>query len=140
MSGWWFLLVQLSRRLLVRASAYALFAVLAALAAVWFAPLVPQEMAQRLGGEAVEDILRALASSMLAVATFSLSAMVVAYTAVSAQMTPRAAAFVTDDGATQRALATFVGAFLFTIVALVAIGANYYGPGGRAILSFLRHC
>lgn len=134
MSGSWFWLVRFSRRLLVRASFYAAFAVLAALAAVWFAPLVPRELAERLGGEAVEGVLTALASSMLAVATFSLSAMVVAYTAAAAQMTPRAASFVTDDSATQGALATFVGAFLFTIVALVALGANYYGEEGRTIL------
>lgn len=134
MSSWWFSLVRFSRRLLVRASVYAVFAVLAALAAVWFAPLVPRELAERLGGEAVEGVLTALASSMLAVATFSLSALVVAYTAAAAQMTPRAASFVTEDSATQGALATFVGAFLFTIVALVALGANYYGEEGRTIL------
>lgn len=134
MSAWWFVLVRFSRRLLVRASLYAAFAVLAALAAVWFAPFVPKELAERLGGEAVEDVLSGLASSMLAVATFSLSAMVVAYTATAAQMTPRAASFVTSDSATQGALATFVGAFLFTIVALVALGANYYGEEGRTIL------
>ncbi len=134
MSAWWFWLVRFSRRLLVRASLYGLFGVAAALAAVWFAPLVPEEMSERLGGEAVEGILTALASSLLAVTTFSLSAMVVAYTAASAQMTPRAASYVTSDRATQGALATFVGAFLFTIVALVALGANYYGAQGRTIL------
>lgn len=134
MIGWWFLIVRFSRRLLVRAAVYAAFAVLAALAAVWLAPFVPKELAERLGGEAVEGVLTALASSMLAVATFSLSAMVVAYTAAAAQMTPRAASFVTDDSATQGALATFVGAFLFTIVALVALGADYYGAEGRTIL------
>lgn len=134
MSSYWFWLVRFSRRLVVRASLYGLFAVAAALAAVWFAPLVPEEMSERLGGEAVEGILTALASSLLAVTTFSLSAMVVAYTAASAQMTPRAAAYVTSDRATQGALATFVGAFLFTIVALVALGANYYGAQGRTIL------
>jgi uncharacterized membrane protein len=134
MSAWWFWILRFSRRLLVRASAYGAFAVLAALAAVWFAPFVPRELSERLGGDAVEGVLTALASSLLAVATFSLSAMVVAYTAASAQLTPRAATFVTTDGATQGALATFVGAFIFTIVALVALGANYYGAEGRTIL------
>jgi uncharacterized membrane protein len=134
MSKWWFWLVRLSRRMLVRASLYGLLAVAAALAAVWFAPFVPAELARRLGGPAVGSLLSALASSLLAVATFSLSTVVVAYTAAAAQVTPRAASFVTADGATQRALATFVGAFLFAVVALVALGANYYGPAGRTIL------
>ncbi|MEZ6022938.1 MAG: DUF2254 domain-containing protein [Hyphomonadaceae bacterium] len=134
MNQWWFFLVRISRRLIVRASAYGAAAVLAALAAVWFAPFVPDELSERLGGPAVENILSALASSLLAVATFSVSAVVVAYTAVSSQFTPRAASFITTDGATQRALATFVGAFLFAVVALVALGANYYGAAGRTIL------
>lgn len=131
-----FWLVHFSRRLVVRASLYALFGVAVALVAVWFAPLVPDGLAERLGGDAVEGILSALATSLLAVTTFSASAVVVAYTAVSAQLTPRAAALITSDSATQRALATFIGAFLFTIVALVALGANYYGPGGRTIIFF----
>jgi uncharacterized membrane protein len=134
MSGWWFWLVRYSRRLLARASAYGAFAVVAALAAVWFAPFVPEEMSERLGGPAVEEILSALASSLLAVATFSVSVVVVAYTAAAAQLTPRAASFITSDSATQRTLATFVGAFLFAVVALVALGAGYYGPAGRSIL------
>lgn len=134
MNRWWFWLVRFSRRLLVHASLYAFLAVIAALAAAQFAWLVPEGMAERLGGEAVENILSALASSLLAVATFSVSAVVVAYTAASAQITPRAASFITSDGATQRALATFVGAFLFTVVALVALGADYYGRDGRTIL------
>jgi uncharacterized membrane protein len=134
MSNWWFWLVRFSQRLLVRASAYGALAVVAALAAAGGAAFVPDELSERLGGPAVENILYALASSLLAVATFSVSAVVVAYTAASAQLTPRAASFITADGATQRALATFVGAFLFTVVALVALGANYYGPGGRTIL------
>lgn len=134
MNRWVFYLVRFSRRLIVRASLYAVLAVLAALAAAQFAWAVPRELAERLGGPAVENILSALASSLLAVATFSVSAVVVAYTAASAQMTPRAASFITSDGATQRALATFVGAFLFAVVALVALGADYYGRGGRTIL------
>lgn len=134
MSGWWFWLLRVSRRLIVRASLYGFLAVVAALVAALFAPMVPHELSERLGGEAVENILGALASSLLAVSTFSVSAVVVAYTAVSAQVTPRAATFITTDGATQRALATFVGAFLFAVVALVALGADYYGPGGRTIL------
>ena len=48
--------------------------------------------------------------------------------------TPRVAALVTSDGQTQRSLATFVGAFLYAIVAVTAINARYYGEGGRAIL------
>ena len=72
----------------MRASFYALFGCVAALAAVFLTPWVPSQMAERLGGESVEAILAILASSLLAVATFSLGAMVSAYTAVSQAASP----------------------------------------------------
>ena len=117
-----------------RASLYAAFGVAAALIAAVAAPLVPREMADRLGGESVEAILTILASSLLAVATFSLGAWVSAYTAVSQAASPRVAGLVTSDQATQKALATFVGAFLYAVVAVTAIHARYYGAEGRAVL------
>lgn len=134
MDRWLFAWRRLRRRMWFRASLYALVGVFAALAAVTGAPWVPEAVAERLGGESVEEILTILASSLLAVATFSLGAMVTAYTAVSSSVTPRAASLVTSDEGTQKALATFVGAFLYAIVAVTAINAEYYGPGGRAII------
>ncbi len=136
MNRWRFLWRRLVRELWVRAGAYAALGVGAALLAAVAAPLPPPEIADRFGGESVEEILTILASSLLAVATFSVGAMVTAYTAVSAQATPRVAALVTSDGETQKSLSTFVGAFLYAIVAVTAINARYYGEGGRAILFF----
>lgn len=134
MNRWRFYFLRLTRELWVRATAYAVMGVGAALLASVGARWVPEAMAERLGGESVEQILTILASSLLAVATFSVGAMVTAYTAVSQGATPRVAALVTSDGQTQRSLATFVGAFLYAIVAVTAINAGYYGAGGRAIL------
>lgn len=116
------------------AGLYAAFGVAAALVAVVLAPLVPPELADRLGGASVEAILTILASGMLAVATFSLGAWVSAYTSVSQAATPRVAALVTSDQATQEALATFVGAFLYAVVGVTAVNAGIYGPQGRAVL------
>lgn len=134
MNRWLFLWRQVSRELWVRASAYAVFAVAVALLAAVGAPWVPEAMADRLGGESVEEILTVLASSLLAVATFSVGAMVTAYTAVGSAASPRVSGLVTGDSQTQKALATFVGAFLYAVVAVTAVNARYYGPGGRAIL------
>lgn len=136
MNRWLFFWRRLTRQLWVRAGAYAALGVGAALLAAVAAPLPPPAMTERFGGDSVEEILTILASSLLAVATFSVGAMVTAYTAVSAQATPRVAALVTSDEQTQKALATFVGAFLYAIVAVTAINARYYGEGGRAILFF----
>jgi len=134
MNRWLFHWLRLTRELWVRATAYAVLGVGAALLASIGERWVPDAVAERLGGESVEDILTILASSLLAVATFSVGAMVTAYTAVSQGATPRVAALVTTDGQTQKSLATFVGAFLYSIVGVTAIGASYYGAGGRAIL------
>lgn len=134
MSRWLFFWRKLSRRLWWRAGLYAALGVFTALAAVFLRPWVPDVMAERLGGESVEEILAVLASSLLAVATFSLGAMVTAYTSVSSSATPRAAGLVTGDEAVQKALATFVGAFLYAIVGLTAVNAQYYGPEGRAVI------
>ena len=134
MNRWLFTWRKLRSEIWVRASFYALFGCGAALAAVFLTPWVPSEMADRLGGESVEAILAILASSLLAVATFSLGAMVSAYTAVSQAASPRVAALVTSDETTQKSLATFVGAFLYAVVATTAVNARYYGPKGRAVL------
>lgn len=134
MNHWLFILRKLRSEIWVRASLYAVFGCVAALAAVFLTPWVPSAMADRLGGESVEAILGILASSLLAVATFSLGAMVSAYTAVSQAASPRVAALVTSDETTQKSLATFVGAFLYAVVATTAVNARYYGPEGRAVL------
>ena len=134
MNRWIFLWRKLRRQLWVRATAYAGVGVAAALLAVLLAPWVPAQMAERLGGQSVESILTILASSLLGVATFSVGAMVTAYTSVSSAASPRVAALVTSDEETQKSLATFVGAFLYAIVAVTAINAHYYGQNGRAIL------
>lgn len=134
MDRWLFCWRRLRRELWFRASLYALLGVAAALLAVVAAPLVPQAMADRLGGDSANSILTILASSLLAVATFSLGAMVTAYTSMSAAASPRVASLVTSDEGSQKALSTFVGAFLYSVVAVTAINAGYYGTRGRSIL------
>ncbi|MDZ4364176.1 DUF2254 domain-containing protein [Brevundimonas sp.] len=134
MNRWRYYWRVLSTQIWFRAGLYAGFGVAAALTAALVAPLVPREVADRLGGESVEAILTILASSLLAVATFSLGAWVSAYTAVSQAATPRVAVLITSDESTQKALATFVGAFLYAVVAVTAIHARFYGEEGRAVL------
>lgn len=134
MNRWLFLWRRARAQIWFRASLYAAFGVAAALFAVFATPFVPKAMADRLGGESVQAILTILASSLLGVATFSLGAWVTAYTAVSQAATPRVAALVTSDESSQKSLATFVGAFLYAVVAVTAVNAHYYGPEGRAVL------
>lgn len=134
MNRWLFLLRRLGRKLWLRASLYALLGVVTAVAATLARGLVPDDFATRFGGDSVVSVLTILASSMLAVATFSLGAMVTAYTSVSREVTPRVAELITGDETTQKSLSTFVGAFLYAIVGVTAINAGYYGADGRAVV------
>jgi uncharacterized membrane protein len=74
---------------------------------------------------------------MLVIATFAVSSMVAAYAAASATATPRTFPLIIADDASQNALSTFIGAFIFSSVALVAIKNGYYEEAGRFVLFVL---
>lgn len=134
--SWLFRLTQVTNRLWVTAALYSVLGLVAALLAALLDPLVPSDFPLKLGSDSVDDILSILASSMLAVATFSLATLVTAYTSVVGVTAPRAAELLVSDRSIRNALATFVGAFIYSIVGIVALHTNYYGAGGRVILFF----
>ncbi len=84
--------------------------------------------------DSIEELLKILSASMLVIATFAVASMIAAYASASSTATPRAFALVIADDVSQYALSTFVGAFIFSIVALVALQNGYYGPSGRLAL------
>lgn len=133
-SKWRWLLRQLTRRLWVRAAALGVAGVATALLAVGVERKVPYGLPSEIGAEAVDGILHILASSMLAVTTFSLSVMVAAYSAATNSVSPRATKLLMEDPTTQNVLATFIGSFLFSLVGLVALSTGAYGDSGRAVL------
>jgi len=134
MARWQWLLQQLGRRLWLRVSLFALGAVLTALVGVVLPPFLPDDLPTALGPDAIDGILEILASSMLAVTTFSLATMVTAYGAATSNATPRATRLMTDDPTTQNALGTFIGSFIFSLVGLIALSTEAYGEKGRLIL------
>lgn len=134
MPRWRYLLRRLSRELWFRAAAYSVLGLVGALVAAGLARFVPQGLAVSFGGDATDKILTVIASSMLAVTTFSLSTLVTAYTSISSSATPRAAKLLVSEHNGQDVLSTFVGAFLYSLVGLVALQTGYYGPQGRFIL------
>ena len=131
---WRWVLQQLTKRLWFRASLFSLLGVATALLAVVFKDYIPASLPARVGADAVDKILGIIASSMLAVTTFSLSTMVTAYGAASSGVTPRATTLVMEDTTTQNALATFIGSFLFSLVGIIALSTGAYGTQGRVLL------
>ncbi|MBI1216795.1 MAG: DUF2254 domain-containing protein [Alphaproteobacteria bacterium] len=125
---------QLTSRLWLRASVFCAIGVASALLGLIVRPYVPPELAQRVGADAVDGILEIIASSMLAVTTFSLSVMVSAYAAAASSATPRATKLLLADPTSQNCLSTFIGSFLFSIVGIVALKIGVYGESGRFIL------
>ncbi|WP_202300933.1 DUF2254 domain-containing protein [Dryocola clanedunensis] len=134
MSKWQWLLSQLTRKLWFRACLFAVLAVLSALISIVLKPYIPPHIGGIVGADAVDNILNILASSMLAVTTFSLSIMVSAYGAATTSVTPRATRLVIEDRTTQNVLATFIGSFLFSLVGIIARSMGAYGEQGRVVL------
>ncbi|THV13448.1 DUF2254 domain-containing protein [Rhizobium rhizophilum] len=133
-SRWRFILKQFSRRLWVRASAIGAIGVLAAVLATVAERFVPFEIPGSIKADSVDTILNIIASSMLAVTTFSLSAMTSAYASATSNVTPRATTLLVEDRMTQNVLSTFVGSFLYGIVGIVVLQTGAYGDKGRVIL------
>lgn len=134
MSKWQWILRQFGRRLWVRATLIGLLGVAAAILATIAERFLPWQLHYDISADAVDSILSVIASSMLAVTTFSLSVMTSAYNAAASTVTPRAKRLLVQDRVTQNVLSTFIGAFLFGIVGLVVLKTGAYGPQGRVVL------
>lgn len=84
--------------------------------------------------KSLETLLTIISASMLVIAMFAVGAMLSAYASASSTATPRSFPLVVSDDVSQNALSTFIGAFIFSIVGLVALLNGYYGSTGRFIL------
>jgi uncharacterized membrane protein len=80
--------------------------------------------------DSVENLLSIMASSMLVIATFAVGSMVSAYASASSTATPRSFTLVVADDVSQNALSTFIGAFIFSVVALTAVKNDYFETAG----------
>lgn len=125
-----FLLGQLRERLWIKPLLIALLSVAAAFGAkladgTSFAQQVP-----KISADSIDALLSVMASSMLVIATLAVASMVSAYASASNAATPRSVSLVIRDDVSQNALSTFVGAFIYSIVALTAVKNDYFGAAG----------
>lgn len=109
-------------------------AVLFALFAAMGNRVIPDGTFPDIGPETLDSLLGVIASSMLAVSTFSLSIMVAAFASASSAATPRASELVIGDEGTHTAIASFISAFIYSLIAKTALGMEYYGSTGRFLL------
>jgi len=126
-----FYLNRLQERLWVRPLLFCLLSVAAAFLARstddWgIGRLVPD-----LTADSITTLLSIMSSSMLVIATFAVGSMVSAYSSASRIATPRSLPLVIADDVSQNALSAFIGAFIFSIIALVAMENGFYEKTGR---------
>jgi uncharacterized membrane protein len=129
-----FILTRFFRKLWVRAASFAVLGVAIVPLARLIGPLIPSDLVALTGAGSVQGILNILASSMLAVTTFSLSTMVSAYSSAAAAVTPRAVTLLMQDRTSQTVLSTFIGAFLFGLVGIIGIEAQAFSQSGLLVL------
>ena len=130
-------ILQLRERLWAKPLLYCLLAVMASFLARaadhWpIGALLPE-----ITPDTIQTLLAIISSSMLAVATFAVGSMVASYASASGSATPRAFALVLADDVSQTALSSFIGAFIFSIVSIVALKTGFYDRGGLFALFIL---
>ncbi len=129
-----YILRELRAKLWIKPSVMGLVAVGWVLVAYAYASWLPEKLEFGVKRDILLNLMGILASTMLTVATFSVSAMVGAFAAVSTTATPRATRIVMADQSSQNALTSFLSAFIYAIVALVALSILEYGNNGRLLL------
>ncbi len=131
---------RLREQLWFRPAVWSLAAIGAALVAAAANEFLPSGMLPDVGHDTLAGLLSIIAASMLTVSTFALSILVSAYASASSTATPRATRLVMADNDAQNAIAAFVSAFIFAIIALAALGVRYYGAAGRFVLFVFTIC
>lgn len=125
---------RLRAQLWFKPACWSVGAVIVALGAVLANGVVPDGKLPDVSQATLQSLLTIIASSMLAVSTFSLSILVQAFTSAAGSATPRALRVIMADDNAQSAVATFIAAFIYAMIALLAMGLGYYGPTGRFVL------
>ncbi|SFC67558.1 DUF2254 domain-containing protein [Salipiger profundus] len=128
------LVKRVARNLAARVVFGAVLALAMAFLSPLIEPLLPSRWTEQVKPDAVIPILTILATTMLTVTTFSLSVMVQAFQTAASQATPRAYRLHLEDTTTQTVLATFTGAFLYALTALVMFRADLYAPDTAIVI------
>lgn len=129
-----FLLKRISERLWVKPLAMCVLSVVGVLVARMADRTRLPDVVPDITVDSIATLLNVMAASMLVIATFAVGSMVSSYASASSKATPRSFSVVVADDVSQNALSTFIGAFIFSIVGLVAVSNGYYEEAGRFTL------
>lgn len=129
-----FLFTKGSSRLWVRPTLLSMAAIAWVILAYFSSSFLPAAWRVDIEKETLVNLFTILASTMLTVATFSVSAVATAFSSVSTSGTPRATRIVMSDSAVQSTLAAFLAAFIYAVVAITALSALDFHASGRFFL------
>lgn len=132
-----FFIKRLRERLWVRPLSYCLLSVGAAFIAKGFDAISLPEYAPAIAADTNHTLLQIMAASMLVIATLAVTSMVSAYSSASNAATPRTFPLIVADDVSQKALSTFLAAFIFSIVSLVAVENSFFAKTGHLVLFLL---
>jgi len=132
-----FALNLLRQRLWVKPLLFSVLSVGAVLLSGFAGHLPFSEQLPNVTADSVETLLKIISASMLVIAVFAVGAMLSAYNAASNSATPRSFPVVIADDVSQNALSVFIGAFIFSLVALVAITNGFFNQAGRFAIFIL---
>lgn len=80
---------------------------------------VPDDLAQTVAGDSADRLLDIITNALLAVTTFSITAMVTVHRSASSQFTPRIHQLILQDRTTQNTMAVFIGAFVYALLGVI---------------------
>lgn len=120
------ILLRYYRNMGLRVLLYALLSLAATLISPLANAFIGPQFSSEIDFTSVTPVLTILASSMLAVSTFSLNIMVAAHRAAADGATPRMHRILLEDTTTQSVLAAFIGAFVYSLGSLVLYYLGFY--------------
>lgn len=133
-SGAVFRLRELTRKPGFAVAAFSFGSLVLVVLAAQVGTYIGADLKLELASGSVGDLLHIVASSMLAVTTFSIGTIVSALGRAASNLTPRATQLLVADRTAQNALSIFVGAFIYSVVGIIGIAAGYYEGQARIIL------
>lgn len=134
---WRFIINRIRERLWIKPLLVCLLSILVILIAKAADHTRLQEIVPEINTGSIETLLSIMASSMLVIAIFAVGSMVAAYASASNSATPRTFPLVVSDDVSQKALSSFIAAFITSIIALIALQNNYFGIAGRFVIFVL---
>lgn len=132
-----FFLKGFSEKLWFRPLIFCLLSIVAALLAHLADDSFIVDIAPDMEMSSVENLLSTISASMLVIAIFAVGAMLSAFSAASGTATPRSFKLIVADDVSQNALSVFIGSFIYSIVATIALKNGFYGEAGYFTLFIL---